>query len=360
MDSRQPARVLIADDNALVRQMLCDVLAQSSEFSLAGCAADGREAIAMVHSLAPDIVTLDVEMPGLDGLHALGYIMSEVPRPVIVLSALDATDGAALALRALELGAVDFVRKPVANATNEREDLGESLIAALRAARAANVKGCRVLARPRLLPQTSDRPATTASVVVAIAASTGGPRALAEILPALPRDLDAALVIAQHMPGSFTRGFADRLNALSHLLVREATVGERLLKGAAYLAPGGRHMRLMARQDGPAIAVTDDPPVWGVRPAADPLFASAATLFGPRAIGVVLTGMGRDGAAGLAAIRRAGGYAVVQSRESAVVAGMPQAALEQAGADVVAPLEELARAIVDAVERGPSARGVAM
>lgn len=342
-------RVLIADDNALLRHVVRDILERSGEFAVAGFAADGHEAVQLVHELNPDIVTLDVEMPGLDGLHALGYIMSESPRPVIVLSALDASGGAVLAMRALELGALEFVRKPAASA--EPDALAEPLLGARRAATTANLSAARVLARPKLRPHEGPRPTASASVAVVIAASTGGPRALAEIVPALPSNLDAAVLIVQHMPSGFTRGFAERLDALSQMWVREARGGERLVTGTVYVAPGGLHMGIIARQDGPTIAITDGPPVWGLRPAADPLFASAATLFGPRAIGVILTGMGRDGAKGLGAIRRAGGYGIVQTPSTAIISGMPAAAMAEAGADHVLPLPELASAIAGAVSR---------
>ncbi|MGQ0640339.1 MAG: chemotaxis-specific protein-glutamate methyltransferase CheB [Gemmatimonadaceae bacterium] len=349
MSSERRRSVLIADDSALLRQVVGDIIAQSGEFTIAGFASDGQEAIEMVHELQPDIVTMDVEMPGLDGLHALGYIMSEAARPVIVLSGLDANHGAALAIRALELGALDFVRKP--ERRDEQSALALPLLQALRAAATANLSETRVLARPRLYPPAGAPPTTSAALVVAIASSTGGPRALAEVIPALPNDLEAAVLIVQHMPAGFTRGFAERLDSLSRLWVREAKDGEPLTTGTVYVAPGGHHLGLAARQGGTALTVTNGPPVWGVRPAADPLFASVATLFGPRAVGVVLTGMGRDGAKGLRAIRQAGGRGVVQTPDSAVVPGMPTAAVAEAGADQVVPLLEVAGAITSAVAR---------
>ena len=183
MSSKRPS-VLIADDNALLRQLVSDIIEQSGEMTIAGLATNGEEAIRMVHELRPDIVSLDVEMPGLDGLHALGYIMSEAPRPVIVLTALDASDGAALAMRALELGAVDFVRKPLRD--DDGAALAAPLRAALRAAASANVADVRVLARPQVHPPAGTLPTTSAAIAVAIAASTGGPRALAELVPLLP------------------------------------------------------------------------------------------------------------------------------------------------------------------------------
>jgi two-component system, chemotaxis family, protein-glutamate methylesterase/glutaminase len=340
--------VLIADDSPFMRQWVNEILAPT-EFSVCGFASDGHEAVRLVHELNPDIVTLDVEMPGLDGLHALGYIMSETPRPVVVLTALDPTHGAPLALRALELGALDFVRKPAAA---EREALAPALLQALRAATSANVGAARMLAAAGPGVIHGDHPATaTASVLVAIAASTGGPRALTELIPALPGDLDAAVVVVQHMPAGFTRGFANRLDGLSQLRVREAKDGEQLATGTVYVAPGGASIGLVARSEGASLTVGDGPPVHGVRPAADPLFGSVSTLFGPRAVGVVMTGMGRDGAAGLQAIRRSGGLGLVQAPATAVVPGMPAAAIAQGGADRVVPLGDLAHAITDAVGR---------
>jgi two-component system, chemotaxis family, protein-glutamate methylesterase/glutaminase len=338
-------RVLVVDDSALVRRVLSDLITRSGEFVVAGEAADGHEAIRQVHQLRPDIVTLDVAMPGLGGLEALGYIMSESPVPVVMLTALEAPHGGELTIRALELGAVDFVRKPHHADAMDEPALEGRLLEALRAANRVNLSSVRMLVRraggePRPMPDTM--PATR---VIVIAASTGGPRALAEVIPALPFPLGAAVLIAQHMPPGFTDSLARRLDATSRLRVRQAAGGETVCRDRVYVAPGGRHLRLARLRDRIVLEVSDDAPRWGVRPAADPLFESAAAIYGCNTAGVVLTGMGRDGADGLQAIRAAGGWGLVQDRATSIVYGMPQVALQVAGADAVVPLGDMAAAI---------------
>jgi len=343
--------VLIVDDSAFMRRLTSQIVSESGDFEVAGTARNGYDALKQIHQLDPDIVTLDIDMPELDGLNALGYIMSETPRPVVMLSAATAgTSGGAdnPTLRALELGAVDFVLKPSGPISLDLTVIGERLLDALRAAAAANPRGLRMLDPVHLdAPRSRNGPTGYAQAVVAIACSTGGPRALAEIVPRLPRSLDAAVLIVQHMPPGFTRSLAQRLDGVSPLPVAEAAHGDSVLHGHVYVARGGCHMRVCIDDGIPTIALDDTPPVWGVRPAADPLFRSVAAAFGASALAVVLTGMGRDGADGTRAIRGAGGRAIVQDRESATVFGMPQAALQLAGADRVAPLGEIAQSIAD-------------
>jgi len=335
-----------------MRKLVSEMLAMSGEFRVVGTARNGLEALKQIHALDPEIVTLDIEMPELDGLQALGYIMSEAPRPVVMLSALDSPDGGELTIRALELGAIDFVHKPAGPARESVELLGARLIDALRAAACVNLRGVRVLARPpvaeRAAGPASGRAATHA---VVIAASTGGPRALADLVPRLPAELPAAVLVVQHMPAGFTSSLASRLNALSRVPVAEARSGDRIEHGRVYLAPGGMHMRVADVSGVPMIALDQTPPIWGVRPSADPLFRSAAQQFGALLVGVVLTGMGRDGAEGLRAVRDRGGYAIVQDRATSIVYGMPQAALATAGADRTLPLDAIAMEIAEAVAR---------
>jgi two-component system chemotaxis response regulator CheB len=334
--------VLIVDDSAFMRRLTTQIIEASGEFVVAGTARDGYDALAQVHALAPDLVTLDVDMPQLDGLQTLGYIMSETPRPVVMLSAGVTATGQEATLRALELGAVDFVLKPSGSISLDLESISARLIDALRAAVGANPAGLRMLPRTASARRTDEGGrCERATQAVLIAASTGGPRALAAIMPQLPRDLAAAVLIVQHMPAGFTKSLARRLDALAPMSVVEAEHGAPVLPGHVYLAPGGLHMTVRHDGAGPAIALDESPPVWGVRPAADPLFHSAAEVFGASAVAVVLTGMGRDGAEGTRRIRQAGGRAVVQDRESATIFGMPQATLQRAGADHVAPLSDI-------------------
>lgn len=349
--SSKRSTVLVVDDSAFMRKVISEIIETSEDFEVIGTARNGHDALKQIHALDPAIVTLDIEMPELDGLQTLGYIMSETPRPVVMLSAGETGDGAeALTIRALELGAVDFIRKPSGPISLDLATVRGQLIDALKAAAETNLGGVSMLARPQLRQASGTLGAgATARRVVVIAASTGGPRALADVIPNLPRDLDAAVLVVQHMPSGFTKSLAQRLDVLSSLPVKEAENGMRIAHGRVYLAPGGFHMKVILVDAIPTLSLDESPPIWGVRPSADPLFRSATDVFGSQVIGVVLTGMGRDGAAGLKVIREAGGRGIVQNRETSIVYGMPQAALTAAGADRVAPLQEVAAAISDLV-----------
>ena len=342
--------VLVVDDSAFMRRLVTEILSTSGEFRVVGTARNGLDALKQIHALDPEIVTLDIEMPELDGLQTLGYIMSETPRPVVMLSALDSPNGGELTIRALELGAVEFVHKPTAGLAHAGEALGARLLDALRVASCVNLRGVPMLARPPLVERNGAGAFPGAAThAVVIAASTGGPRALAEVIPRLPADLDAAVLVVQHMPAGFTASLASRLRAMSRLAVSEGRHGERIEHGRVYIAPGGMHMRVIDVNGAPAIALDQTPPIWGVRPSADPLFRSAAQRFGASLVGVVLTGMGRDGAEGLRAVRDRGGYAIVQDRETSIVYGMPHVALTTAGADRMLPLSAIASEIVSRV-----------
>ena len=350
MSSEKP-RVLIVDDSAFMRRMITQIVEESGEFEVAGTARNGRDGLGQIETLDPDIVTLDVDMPELDGLGALETIMRQSPRPVVMLSAGTTSSGQAATLRALELGAVDFVLKPSGAISLDVARVAARLIEALRAAANANLAPLRPtpIHLPRL-EQSDSLALSPATNVVAIAASTGGPRALNTVLTKLPRSLPAAVLVVQHMPAGFTKSFAQRLDLACALRVEQAEHGDALTHGRVYVAAGGRHLLVRESGAGPVLELDDSPARWGVRPAADLLFESVANVFGPAAVVVVLTGMGRDGADGTRLVRAAGGRAVIQDRGTSTIYGMPQAALQAAGADRVTPLPEIARAIVELVE----------
>jgi two-component system chemotaxis response regulator CheB len=338
--------VLVVDDSPFFRRLVSELVAGSGEFRVVGSASNGLEALEKVHALQPDLITMDIQMPELGGLDAIGYIMSEAPRPIVVVSA-HAGQGSAASIRALELGAVELVPKDDGQGQVSALRIAPRLIAALRAAAAADVSRVPVLARPRAsgAHHVFARPPGEARRCVAIAASTGGPRALAELMPGIAVGMEAAVLVVQHMPPGFTRSLADRLDGLSALHVVEAAPGMEVRADTAYVAPGDYHMRVTATPAGLRLELDQGATVWGVRPAADPLFHSVALTFGAAAVGVVLTGLGKDGAAGLRAIHDRGGVGIAQDRSTATIYGMPGAALEAGGADLVLPLGAIAERV---------------
>ncbi len=348
-------RVLVVDDSAFMRKLISDTIADGGEFDVVATARDGEDALQKIAMFNPDIVTLDVAMPGIDGIETLKRIMIEFPRPVVMLSAGGSDHGAEVTLRALELGAVDFVRKPSGPISLDLGKVRDHLLSALRAAATVRVPVATGLVKRSDYPR--EVVALSHSVprrVVCIASSTGGPAALTCIVPQLIRFPDTSWILVQHMPSTFTASLARRLDQLSQIPVLEVQDNMPLVAGTAYVAQGGRHLELLESNSSSGHVVfrlNDSPPLWGVRPAADPLFNSASRIFGSDCTGVVLTGMGRDGADGLRTIRERGGVGVVQDRASSIVYGMPHAALERAGADYNVPLAAVAEVMNDILSR---------
>jgi two-component system chemotaxis response regulator CheB len=336
-------RVLIVDDSAFMRRLLRGIIEVTDDYRVVGEARSGLEAIRLLYETNPDIITLDIDMPDLNGLETLGYIMSESPRAVVIVSSH--TDGLTSdALNVYDLGALEVVSKPAGDAGDQLEVLTERLLHALSAAARAQLRHLTPRVRTFARPAPPKRIGTAqAACAVAVAASTGGPRALAEFVPALPPDFPCAVIIVQHMPAAFTGAFAERLNNISALEVVEAKHEEMVRAGVVYIAPGGKHLGLKRREGHIAFTLSDDEPLWGVRPAADPTFRDVASHFGPASAGIVLTGMGRDGADGLRYIKEVGGWTAVEAESSAVIYGMPRSALPFA--DTQLSLAELAESL---------------
>ncbi len=371
-------RVLVVDDSALMRRLLPTLLAADPAIEVVGTAVDGDFALRKVEALKPDVVTLDLEMPRMDGFAVLRQLLARHRIPVLIVSSLSRR-GTQATLRALELGAVDVVAKPEGAISLRLGEIAAELTAKVRAAAAlprehplfrrvlcteravapgapAAAPGCeRDPAAPAEEVRAALRGRPPAEQVIAIGVSTGGPYALAELLPRLPHDLPAAVAIVQHMPAGFTAALAARLDSLSVITVVEAADGMPLLPGLALVAPGDRHLRFRRTAAGPVAVLADDPPVSGHRPSADVLFESAAAVFGSRAVGLVMTGMGSDGAEGLAALRRAGGRTLAQDAASCVVNGMPRAAALRGAVERVVPLDGLPAALVRLVTEGAGA-----
>lgn len=348
-------KVLIVDDSAFMRSALANMLSSDPEIQIVGSARDGLEAIEKVVQLKPDIVTMDVEMPRMDGIAALRHIMANTPVPVIMLSSLT-SEGAQITIEALELGAVDFIPKNLSDLSLNILRLKEILIDKIKQLARKGIP--RRMVRPAVRPAhaTAVAPSVVRTTgdrrvgVVAIGTSTGGPKALQEILPALPKDFPVPIIIAQHMPPSFTGPFAERLNQLSKLEVREAKEGDALRPGLALIAPGGGHMRVTRKRTlETVVTISEDRENFIYRPSVDALMASVAEFFPGRALGVMLTGMGNDGMKGMIEMKKTGARIFAQNEESCVVYGMPKAVVDAGIADKVLAIEEIAGEIVNSV-----------
>jgi two-component system chemotaxis response regulator CheB len=339
-------RVVVVDDSALVRSLLGEIINRQADMTCVGAAADPLVAREMIRELNPDVITLDVEMPHMDGIEFLSRLMRLRPMPVVMVSTLTEC-GAEVTLRALELGAVDFVAKPKIGVSDGLALLADDITAKIRIAARAHLK--RAVAPPAGTPA---RPLAvplgrlSTEKLVFIGASTGGTEATKEVLVQLPADAPAVL-ITQHMPPGFTRSYATRLDGLCRIAVKEASDGERVLPGHAYIAPGGLHLSVERCGANYLARVRDGEPVNRHKPSVEVLFESAARVVGPNALGVMLTGMGADGAKALRRMRDAGSWNVAQDEASCVVFGMPREAIAAGAAHEVLPLQQIAGRLIE-------------
>ena len=377
-------KILVVDDSAFMRKVLSDLFKSQPDFEVVDIGRNGAEAVEKVKQHSPDVVTLDVEMPVMDGLTALEQIMAVKPTPVVMVSSLTKA-GADATIKALSLGAVDFVAKS-AGSISRIDEIEKDLLQKCR--EAAGVSGNRLRAtvaavKPVILPErtapaapekplmvekvlTVDKAAPsmtrTTSVssaisgvddwIVAIGTSTGGPRALQEVLTRLPGNLPCPTVIVQHMPPGFTKSLAERLNTLSELTVKEAADNDKLVAGTVYIAPGDFHLTLRREASGTYVKLNKEPAIGGLRPAVDPMMVSVAETYGTKAVGVILTGMGHDGAKGMKAIKRLQGRTIAEDQSTSVVFGMPKAAIEAGVVDSILPLQQVAEGIVQCLKKG--------
>jgi two-component system, chemotaxis family, protein-glutamate methylesterase/glutaminase len=350
-------KVLLVDDSAVVRQVMQGLLEHSGDIEVVGTAADPIFAMGKLERGAwPDVIVLDVEMPRMDGITFLKKIMAERPTPVVICSSLT-EKGAETSMQALAAGAVEIITKPKIGVKRFLEDGSQDLIAAVRAAAHANVKRLRTDAAPAqraaaklsadavLAGASGHAMAQTTERLVAIGTSTGGTQALEAVLVELPR-VCPGIVIVQHMPEKFTASFAARLDSLCQIEVREAKNNDRVIPGLALIAPGGKHMLLKRSGAYYFVDVIDGPPVNRHRPSVDVLFRSVAKFAGKNATGIIMTGMGDDGARGLKEMHEAGAHTVAQDEQSCVVYGMPKEAVQRGGVDVIVPLKEIAQKIM--------------
>ncbi|HTQ03278.1 MAG TPA: chemotaxis response regulator protein-glutamate methylesterase [Polyangiaceae bacterium] len=343
-----PVKVLVVDDSALVRRLLSELIRQNPEFEVVGTAADPYEARDKIKALNPDVLTLDVEMPKMDGLTFLRHLMRLRPMPVVMVSSLTER-GADVTIEALETGAVDFITKPASGVADGLTKLADALYAKLEAAAQAKVfarerpPAPAIGVRKQPLLKTTDR-------MIAIGASTGGTEAIAHVLSQFPADAPA-VVITQHIPELFSARFAQRLDDQCAMAVSEAKDGDPILLGHAYVAPGSYHLRVERSGARYFCRVTQDPPVNRHRPSVDVLFESVAKEVGHNATGVILTGMGDDGANGLLAMRQAGSPTVAQDKSTCVVFGMPGEAVKRGAAEEVLPLEAIAQRVLEVSRR---------
>ncbi len=335
-------RVLVVDDSALMRKLIPSILARDPEIEVVGTAMDGEFALKKIEELRPDVVTLDLEMPRMDGMETLRLIMRRAPLPVILFST-HSKEGAYSTLKALALGAVDFIAKPTDAAAGHLEKIADVLIDKIKVAKRATgrkLPPATVPIDPPAILKKGARSATAPTRIIAIV-STGGPNALQYVFSQIPADFPCCILVVQHMPEGFTEMFAKRLDECCALEVSEAKSGDLLLAGRVLICPGNRHMMVRRMPRGDMAVLSDGAPVNGHRPSVDVLFHSVAQEFSLASVGVLMTGMGEDGAEGLGVIKSAGGFTIAQSEETCVVSGMPRAAITKGYANRIIALEQI-------------------
>jgi len=358
-------RVLVVDDSAFMRKVLHTIISSDSQMEVCGEARDGRDAVTQTDALKPDVISMDINMPHMDGLQATEIIMSTNPRPIVIVSS-ESREGAEVTLKALQLGAIDFVAKPTGGIDLDMSSVKDEICRKLKMA--AKVRVVRTATRSKLqhevassAPRTEAQPANFPQPaaeernnvaaaargggrfpIVVVASSTGGPATLMKFVPEFPKDFPGAVILVQHMPGNFTSQFSKQLAEVSSLKVKEAEAGEIIVPGQLYICPGSHHMRVSPTG---RVSLDDGPRIGGYRPCADLTFESAADYAGPMALGVILTGMGNDGAKGAQAIRAAGGHVIAQDESTAVIFGMPQEAIKAGAVDQILPMEHIYHAI---------------
>jgi len=333
--------VLVVDDSAFMRKVLTDILKEDPEINMIYTVSSGEEAIEQIALLRPDVVTMDVEMPRMDGIKTVKRIMEKYPTPIIMISAYT-KEGAEKTIEALEAGAIDFVEKPGGTISLNIRDVGQEILEKVKIANEANLPGkkkeLKLIKRPTLKLEKE--------TVIIIAASTGGPRAIDFLLSQLPHDFPSPIIVVQHMPPGFTGAFAKRLNEHCKIKVKEASDGEHLHAGEALIAPGGFHLEL---NENNRIKLNKKPSLHGVRPSADITMNSVANTFNGNIIGIILSGMGRDGSIGVRNIKRKRGTIIAQDMDTSVVHGMPKAALETGSVDYILPLGKIADKLIEIV-----------
>lgn len=347
-------RVLIADDSALMRKILKKILETDPEIELVAAARDGQDVVVKARELVPDVVTMDVNMPGQDGITALQHIVNEKICPVVMVSSLT-QEGAVTTFEALELGAFDYVAKPGGTVSSNMENVGGELIAKIKAAASGRKsRMTTLLARTRPRQVQSARPTAArgnVSRAVVMGISTGGPKTIYEVLPLIPPDIDAALFLVQHMPANFTSTYVKRLNEACQVDVVEAQAGMKIQSGVVYVGSGGRHLNLLKNSQGDILIRLPTKPEHLFIPSVGIMMESVLSVFGRHTLGVLMTGMGSDGADAMVKINQAGGITIAEAEESAIVFGMPGEAIKRGGAQIVLPAWDIAEEIIKAVKQ---------